>query len=175
MILGAILAGGRSSRFGSDKALAKIDGVTLIDRNTATLDGQVDRVAICGRPWRDYLCLSDRPVHGLGPLGGLAAALHMAATENYRAVISLPVDALDVPLNLPSLLEADEPAYFQGHHLIGFWPSSLSATLDAHIGEGHRSVRSWLSACSATSVIEPHRIGNANFAGDLASFLPIGG
>ena len=167
MILGAILAGGRSTRFGSDKALATIDNVTLIDRNAAALDGQVDRVAICGRQWRDYLYLSDRPVDGLGPLGGLAAALHLAATENYRAVISLPVDALNVPLNLTSLLKADEPGHFQGQHLIGLWPSSLSAALDAHIAQGNRSVRSWLSACSANSVVEPNRIGNVNFAGEL--------
>ena len=51
MILGAVIAGGRSTRFGSDKALALIGGERLIDRTIAALDPQVDRLVVCGRKW----------------------------------------------------------------------------------------------------------------------------
>lgn len=170
MILGAVLAGGRSTRFGSDKALATIGGRRLIDRTAAALADQVDRVVICGREWPPYCCLPDRPAPGLGPLGGLAAALHFAAANDFEAVLSLPVDTLAVPANLLACLGSGGPRYFDEQYLVGFWPASLAGQLEAHVAAGHRSVRSWLAVCSARSVAEPHTIGNANFAHDLGRF-----
>lgn len=171
VILGAILAGGRSTRFGSDKALAMIDGTTLIERNAAALARQVDRLVICGRDYPPYLGLADRPRPDLGPLGGLAAALHFAVTCNFSAVLSLPVDALHVPGNLIDLLGKVGPTHFREQHLIGVWPATVADALDAHLVAGNRSVRSWISACAATSVGEPHPVGNANSHESLRRFL----
>lgn len=77
-----VLAGGRSSRFGSDKAMAPIAGSPLICgvidaltglsklRNTITLvTGATERYAKLG-----CRIITDRPT-GVGPLGGLCAAL----------------------------------------------------------------------------------------------------
>ena len=50
-VLGAIIAGGQSRRFGSDKALAVIDGRPMIAHVTEALRPQVEMVAICGRDW----------------------------------------------------------------------------------------------------------------------------
>ena len=44
-LLGAILAGGRSSRFGSDKAFALLNGKPLIDHVIAALAAQTDAVS----------------------------------------------------------------------------------------------------------------------------------
>src|SRR5687768_5356431 len=49
MILGAVLAGGQSSRFGSDKALAELDGRTLIARAVDALAGWCEYVVAVGR------------------------------------------------------------------------------------------------------------------------------
>ena len=49
-ILGAVLAGGASSRFGSDKALALIGGRTLLDRAGSALRPFVAEVVAIGRP-----------------------------------------------------------------------------------------------------------------------------
>ena len=49
MTLGAVLAGGQSSRFGSDKALAVLDGQTLLTRAVATLAQWCDTVVVVGR------------------------------------------------------------------------------------------------------------------------------
>ena len=49
MILGVVLAGGQSSRFGSDKALAELGGRTLLARAFDTLSGYCELVVVAGR------------------------------------------------------------------------------------------------------------------------------
>ena len=49
MILGAVLAGGQSTRFGSDKALAELDGSTLLTRAVDLLAGWCEHVVVVGR------------------------------------------------------------------------------------------------------------------------------
>jgi molybdopterin-guanine dinucleotide biosynthesis protein A len=165
MILGAIIAGGRSTRFGSDKALALIGGERLIDRTA--LDPQVDRLVVCGRKWPSCLSLADRPQAGLGPLGGLAAALRYARLCGFGKLLSVPVDALAIPHDLVAILTGPGPAVFADQHLVGLWPSALSPLLNAHLGTGQRSVRSWLDVCSARRLVEPCPIGNINRPADL--------
>ncbi len=80
-VLGAILGGGRSSRFGSDKALATLDGRALIDRVAAALAPQVDALIVVGRDHPGLTAVADRPAPDLGPLGGIAGALHYAAAH----------------------------------------------------------------------------------------------
>lgn len=50
-LLGAILAGGRSRRFGTDKAVAQWNGAPLLAHCVAALSPQVDHVVLCGREW----------------------------------------------------------------------------------------------------------------------------
>lgn len=74
-----ILAGGKSSRFGSDKALAQINGVSLIERVAFTLRRACDSVTVVAdKPGKyaglDVTTCTDR-LHERGPLGGLHAAL----------------------------------------------------------------------------------------------------
>ena len=49
MILGAVLAGGQSSRFGSDKALAELGGATLLERAVDALSAWCEKVVVVGR------------------------------------------------------------------------------------------------------------------------------
>jgi molybdenum cofactor guanylyltransferase len=48
-ILGVVLAGGQSTRFGSDKALAEYQGHTLIARAVDALSGWCEYVVVVGR------------------------------------------------------------------------------------------------------------------------------
>lgn len=48
-LLGAIIAGGMSRRFGSDRAMAQIDGIALLDHVHAALKAQVDDIVILFR------------------------------------------------------------------------------------------------------------------------------
>lgn len=149
--LGAIIGGGLSRRFGSDKALATIDGVALIDRVHAALHNQVDGVVICGRTWRNWINVPDMPEPGLGPLGGLNAALHFGRINGFDTVLSLPIDTYPLPDDLRDRL-GSAPACFADQYLIGIWPTSLHKKLGGHINAGHRSMHSWIKAANCRLV-----------------------
>ena len=99
-ILGAILAGGQSRRFGSDKALAIVQGKTLFDHVADALRPSCAQLVAAGREWPAMQGVADRPVAGLGPLGGLAGALYYAKNNGYDCVLSCGCDIVGLPLDL---------------------------------------------------------------------------
>ncbi|HJT39258.1 MAG TPA: molybdenum cofactor guanylyltransferase [Sphingobium sp.] len=166
-LLGAVLAGGRSSRFGSDKALAKLaDGRTLLDHAVASLAPYVETVMVCGREGG----LADRPAPDMGPLGGLNAALHHARGEGYDAVLTTGCDMPVYPDGLAEALIGDGAAILKGQQLAGFWPVSLADELDAHLAEeNNRSIYGWLERIGARIVERPEFVlPNINRPEDLA-------
>jgi len=165
-LLGAVLAGGESRRFGSDKAAALLDGQPLIDHAVAALAPHVGVVVICGRG-----ALPDRPRAGLGPLGGIAAALHHAADHGFEAVLTI---ACDTPRLPPAILAAllDHPiAYAAEAPTVARWPAALADALDAHLaGGGDRSIRRWAAAVGAVAVAPGVIVPNINTPADLLAF-----
>ena len=89
-ILGAALAGGHSQRFGSDKRAAFWQGRSLLDHTISALAAASAEIVICGGSEtansRDIEMLTDRPEPGLGPLGGLCAALIHARDNGLHAL-----------------------------------------------------------------------------------------
>ena len=167
-VLGAVLAGGRSRRFGSDKANALLDGRSLIDRAIAGLAPQVDAVIVCGREMPGFVSMADRPAADLGPLGGLNAALHHASEHGYAAVVSVPCDVPHLPTDLAARLgEAGTPAYLSSLPVIGRWPSSLADLLDRHLAtSADRSMRLWATVAGAHP-IHAGELANVNTPADL--------
>lgn len=171
-ILGVILAGGKSQRFGKDKAEILIDGVPMLERIFSDLRVQVDDVVISGRTWRNVEQVNDRPAAGMGPLGGLCGALHCALERNSDAVLTVPVDVLPVPSNLVALLCGEEAAVFEDQHLIGYWPVSLAEKLDRYMeSSGGGAFFRWLAETRARKVREPVTLYNVNTPGDLERYL----
>jgi molybdopterin-guanine dinucleotide biosynthesis protein A len=123
-LLGVVLAGGKSRRFGSDKALAVLDGRPLIEHALAALSG-CDAVMVAGREWPGVHALPDRPASDLGPLGGLNAALYHAARQGFTHVATLPVDCPTLPPDWRAQLGVG-PAYAIGQPLVGLWPAELA-------------------------------------------------
>ena len=166
-ILGAVLAGGRSRRFGSDKAVALLDGTTLLDHAIAALAAQCDAVVVCGR--RGPGSIEDRPTPDLGPLGGLNGALHHAAANGFDAVVSVPCDMPILPPDLVGRLRATGPTSFvTAMPVVGLWPARLAGELDLHLAEGgDRSMWRWIARVAALPVgIEG--LANVNTPDDLA-------
>lgn len=156
-LLGAIIAGGAARRFGADKGAALLGGVALIDHVARALAAQCDDVVIVGREWRGLPGIADRPKGGEGPLGGLNAALHHAATQGYDAVLCAGCDTLPVPHDLAARLGSG-PAVVEGHWLMGLWPAALAEDLDRWLGcQPDRSIRGWMRHSGAHMVpVEAH-------------------
>ncbi len=174
MILGVVLAGGKSSRFGSDKALAELDGHSLIARAVDTLSGWCEYVVVAGRAIAPAPTLPDWPAPGMGPLGGLAAALHLARDENYDAVLSLGVDSYGLPDNLPEWLDAGmspcSAAFIASQPVIGLWPVSTVGAIEAILqGSGSHSLRALAAMTGARAVTLPSAPANINTPTDLAA------
>lgn len=78
---GIILAGGRSSRFGEDKALAKWEGLTLLESAVFILRQSGMEPCVIANALRDYSFLDCRVEKDLiqekGPLGGLFTAMRI--------------------------------------------------------------------------------------------------
>jgi len=168
--LGALLAGGQSRRFGSDKALAMLDGARLIDRALAALAAECDAVVVCGRDLVGVRSVADRPGPGLGPLGGLNAALHLARDEGFAGVLTSACDIPVLPEGLLAQLGLAFPAVVAGQPVVGAWPSALADALDAHLAEStDRSMRHWIAQAGGRHVAFGEPFPNVNTPEDLAA------
>lgn len=166
-ILGAVLAGGRSSRFGSDKALAVLKGRPLIAHAIEALAAHADTVVCCGRDWPGLVSIPDNPAGGHGPLAGLNAALRHAAENGFDTVLCAPIDVHPLPDAL-RLLMGESPAVLRTQWAAGHWPAALGPALDRHLASGALSIRSWLQASEAQPVDDAHLgLRNINFVEDL--------
>ena len=169
MILGVVLAGGKSTRFGSDKALAELDGRTLIARAVDALSLWCEYVVVVGRETAPAPTLPDWPRANMGPLAGLAAALHLARDEGYAAVLSCGVDSAGLPDDLLALL-SPAPAYLADQPVIGLWPASASPVLDALLeSDARHSMRAFAEAIGAKPVKTATKPANINTPADLSA------
>ena len=169
MILGVVLAGGKSTRFGSDKALAELGGRTLIARAVDALSGLCEYVVVVGRETAPAPTLPDWPRANMGPLAGLAAALHLARDDGYAAVLSCGVDSAGLPDDLLALL-SPAPAYLADQPVIGLWPASASPVLDALLeSDARHSMRAFAESIGAKPVKTATKPANINTPADLSA------
>jgi molybdenum cofactor guanylyltransferase len=93
LVSGIVLAGGRSTRFGSDKLAASYGGQPLLLRPIAVFSELCDDVIVVRRPGESGeglpsgVRVANDPTEGEGPLAGLHAGL-MAAVRSDLAVIA---------------------------------------------------------------------------------------
>lgn len=168
MILGCVLAGGQSTRFGSDKALAELGGQSLLARSVDLLSGWCEYVVVAGRETAPAPTVPDWPAPGMGPLGGIAAALHLAHDEGYEAVLTVGVDSLGLPENLPDLL-TPAPSYLASQPVVGLWPPAACKAIEAVLtGNGRHSMLAFAETISARGVKLPRNPANINTPADLA-------
>ncbi|HWJ69317.1 MAG TPA: molybdenum cofactor guanylyltransferase [Sphingobium sp.] len=166
-VLGAVIAGGKSTRFGSDKALAALRGRPLIDHVTETLAAQTAQVVICGRAHGGLPMVADTPAPHMGPLGGIAAALLEAQARGFSAVLTVPCDAVDLPDDLIGRL-FPYPAYVASMPVIGLWPAYAATDALAILnGDGVHSMKAFAARIGARAVQLPRDPVNINTVADL--------
>ena len=104
----------------------------------------------------------------MGPLAGIAAALYLARDEGYAEVLTCGVDSALLPESLPVLL-APAPAYLADQPVIGLWPATSVAALEAILtGEGRHSLRQFAEAIGARAVQCAAKPANITTPADLA-------
>ncbi len=170
-LLGAILGGGQSRRFGSDKAKALHGGKALLDAVADALRPQVDALIIVGRDWPGLTRVDDLPAIGMGPLGGLAGALSHARAHGFDAVLTCGCDVIDVPTNLADVLGAG-PAIIADLPILGLWPVQVLPLLMTWLDDpANRSVYHFADHCGA---VQRAGLGlpNINRPEDLAALRP---
>ena len=91
--MGFLLAGGKSSRMGADKAFLEFRGRTLLERALAVIGDVCPSVAIVGHPahFSNYGSVVEDIYPGCGPLAGIHAALvHSSAELNLMLAVDMP-------------------------------------------------------------------------------------
>jgi molybdopterin-guanine dinucleotide biosynthesis protein A len=101
-VAGVILAGGKSHRYGKNKALVAVEGVPLIERVADVLGSVFHRVVLITNSPDEYthldLPMFEDMVKGLGPLGGILTGLSVITEEAGFLV------ACDMPFLNPALI-----------------------------------------------------------------------
>ena len=168
-MIGAVLAGGESRRFGSDKAVAIYQGKSLMDHAIDILRRVTPDIVICGRPWPGHVMVPDYPAAGLGPLGGLCGGLRHAQETGAAYVLTIGCDTPLVPPELIDRLIGIEGASFlEELPIIGHWPSDLAPELTTYLEtQGDRSLRGWTRWVKAKPYKAGYPIPNINSLAEL--------
>ncbi|WP_454849678.1 molybdenum cofactor guanylyltransferase MobA [Rhizobium binxianense] len=167
-IPGVVLAGGRSSRMGRDKAAVLLGGRSLLDHAIARLAPQVLALAVnADAPGKDGIPLvPDRVPGKAGPMAGIHAAMaHAARFPGVSHVVTVSIDSPFFPADLVVRLAAavDGPGRIataaskgRGHPVFGLWPVALADDLETWIAtDEKRRVRDFLLRHDATEVVFP--------------------
>ena len=144
----AILCGGDSSRFGSDKTKVKFENRPLYRHVWDKLEGKSDDVFLQTAPGDDYdLPTRTDLVSGMGPLGGIYSAL-FHARHDWLFVVACDLPYLDsriVDELLPRAGEDTEvviPRWDNGYlePLTALYHSSVNPTLEEVLEGGTRKI-----------------------------------
>lgn len=174
-ILGVVLAGGKSTRMGRDKAsLMHPTGVTYLQHACDRLSAIADATVVVGGNHQvtEVTILPDR-IRDRGPAMGLLTAMQHAAGEGYQACVVTGVD-------FPNLVTADlreliatwksnpgHPVVATGKDrfqpLIAVYPMVLQPNVEALTETDHRSLYRWLQTIPLVKVkLPPHALTNHN-------------
>ena len=183
-----VLAGGRSTRFGGEKAAAFLRGQPLLLWAVQRLQAACAPVAVNARP--DTLSAELAARHGLavlhdapgdpdGPLAGVKAGLSWAIGNGAKALAVSPCDAPLLPDDLfARLIEAAGTGAAMAvtdegrQPLCAVWPvSALPALTEALAGGAHPPTWRMLEELGAQKVWfdRPEAFANINTREDLAA------
>jgi len=184
-LLGVVLAGGKSTRMGVDKATlphpSGLAGETrsYLDHAVARLKPLVRQVAVSGRRWTgsaEIVGLLDKQPD-LGPAMGVATALRYAAAQGLAGVLVTPVDMPDISSeHLRRLVQAWTQtggvvcASFDRQRcepLLAVYPQAALAELQLVVASPERSLSRWVNRGQAVRVDLPADAGrNVNRPSD---------
>lgn len=187
-VVGLVLAGGRSVRFGGEKAVALLEGRPLLLWAVERLRTVCGIVAINVRPGSEAEAVArasslptlyDGAGDASGPLAGVKQGLIWAETQGAHTLAVSPCDAPLLPADLyVRLLERAEGGAAMAETrdgrqpLCAVWPvTSLPIVRGALAGGAHPPTWQVLERCGARKVLfdRPELFANVNTRDDLAA------
>ena len=169
-LTGVLLVGGASTRFGSPKALALLDGETLADRAWRLLGETCDERLAVGKA-SDGLELPfpvlDDGTEVRAALAGIVAGLRAAV---HDVTVVLPVDVPSMtPAGLRRLADAClDAAVTPPGPLPGAYRKTALPALERALGEGRLAIREALTGLDTAVVeLDAALLVNVNTADDL--------
>jgi molybdenum cofactor guanylyltransferase len=169
-VTGVLLVGGRSRRFGSPKALARLGGETLSERGWSSLAWCDERFALgkAADGLRLPFPVADDGSAVRAPLAGVVAGLRMAS---HDLVVMLPVDCPGVtPDSLQKLVAAceDDAAVPTTGPLPGAYHRRTLPLLEEHLAAGKLALRDALATLAVRVVpLDSAVLVNVNTREDL--------
>ena len=159
-ILGTVLAGGKSQRFGEDKSQVQLGSQLLIDYVLAEIiDVFNEIIIVSNNPIKfnqsEKVSLIKDFKNNLGPLGGVLSAMKWIKENNkdYQWVSTFPTDTpffkkqiLKDFYNKVSLKKSK--LFFiksnnTRHNIFGLWSIDLIDKLEDDLNKGNRKVEDW--------------------------------
>ena len=162
-ILGAVLAGGKSQRFGEDKSQVKLNGKLLIDYILSEIIDEFKEILIVSNKqikFKNYenISLINDFKKDQGPLGGVLSAMKWAKEKNnkYKWISTFPVDTpffkKEILQKFLSEINSEESKLFfiksnnTRHNIFGIWSIDLMKKLEDDLNEGQRKVEVWANS-----------------------------
>lgn len=174
-----ILAGGKSSRIGSDKGLILLNNLPMIQHISNVLSGIFTRVSIISGNWeynRFNLPVYPDIIPDKGPLGGIYSALHQSDEENIFII------SCDMPFISEHLIQFILANHNQSdiivsrigdriHPLCGIYSQSILPELKKRIHHANLKVTDMFSSLDVT-ILDANHFGedvfyNVNTLSDL--------
>mgnify|MGYP001162680932 FL=1 len=193
-ILGVVLAGGKSQRFGKDKSQVKLQGKLLIDYMLTEI---VDE-------FNETLIISNNPINfmksnkisitkdfqlNLGPLGGVLTAMKWIKekNKNYKWISTFPTDTPfftkeELKIFYKKININESKLFFiknqnTRHNIFGLWSLDLMEKLEADLLKGERKVEVWADSIGVKIVNidykKPDPFFNINTEEDLKKAIKI--
>ena len=168
-ILGVVLAGGKSQRFGQDKSQVKLNGKILIDYILSEIIDEFKEILIVTNQSISFMNSKKITViedfkKGLGPLGGVLSAMKWIKDNNkeYSWISTFPADTpFFTKKELKSFykdikIENNKLFFIKDkntrHNIFGLWSLDLMDQLETDLYNGERKVEIWANSIGVSTV-----------------------
>ena len=168
-ILGVVLAGGKSQRFGQDKSQVKLNGKILIDYILSEIIDEFKEILIVTNQSISFMSSKKITViedfkKGLGPLGGVLSAMKWIKDNNkeYSWISTFPADTpfftkKELKSFYSDIKIEDNKLFFikdkdTRHNIFGLWSLDLMDQLETDLYNGERKVEIWANSIGVSTV-----------------------
>ena len=168
-ILGVVLAGGKSQRFGEDKSQVKLGDKLLIDYILSEIIDEFNEVLVVSNNLIDFkqsekISLIKDFKKDLGPLGGVLTAMKWVKDNNkdFQWISTFPVDTPffknEILKDFLKRINIEEGKLFfinsnnTRHNIFGLWSLDLMDKLEEDLDKGERKVEVWANSIGVKNI-----------------------